>query len=150
MSAFFIETSKTDLELKDSPIEPSWVIEGNPVAQNALLSKSADRMAWTYVWQCTGGTFNWYYDCDETAYLLEGSIVLESEKMGPKRYGPGDVVFFKRGAHARWHVEGHVRKLAFCRHTLPVYIALPLRALARLNRFFAFRAANKRSALNPG
>jgi uncharacterized cupin superfamily protein len=41
--------------------------------------------------------------------ILERSIVLESDGLAPARYGPGDVIFFKDGAHARWHVEGHVK-----------------------------------------
>jgi hypothetical protein len=64
------------------------------------------------VWQCSEGRFNWYYDFDETILILEGSIVLENDTMGPTRYGPGDVIFFKDGAHSKWHVEGHVKKLA--------------------------------------
>ena len=37
-----------------------------------------------------------YYDLDETIMILEGSIVLESEGMPPKRYGVGDVIFYAR------------------------------------------------------
>jgi hypothetical protein len=54
--------------------------------------------------------------------------------MSPSRYGPGDVIFFKDGAHARWHVEGRVRKLAFCRKTLPVLLGFALRALSKFKR----------------
>ena len=57
---------------------------------------------------------------DETILILEGSIVLESDAMPPTRYGPGDVIFFREGAHAKWHVESKVRKLAFCRKTQPI------------------------------
>jgi hypothetical protein len=150
MSGFLIETSTTDVELKPSPIEPSWIIEGNPVAKNAIISQSSDRTATTIVWQCSGGKFNWYYDFDETICILEGSIVLESEELPPKRYGPGDVVFFKCGAHARWHVEGHVRKIAFCRRPAPVVIGLALRAMAKLKRMLASPAAAQGFALDAG
>jgi uncharacterized cupin superfamily protein len=61
---------------------------------------------------CTEDRFNWYYDFDETILILEGSIVLESEGMKPVRCGPGDVIFFKDGVLAKWHVESHVKKLA--------------------------------------
>src|ERR1700749_1770225 len=86
MSGFMIETSTTDVELKLSPIEPSWIIEGNPVANNAVISQSSDRPATRIVWQGSGGKFNWYYDFDETIYVLEGSIVLESDELPPRRY----------------------------------------------------------------
>ena len=86
------------------------------------------------VWQCSEGKFNWYYDFDETILILEGSIVLENDAMPPTRYGPGDVIFFKDGAHARWHVEGHVRKLAFCRKTQPVLLGFALRVFSKIKR----------------
>ena len=55
--------------------------------------------------------------------------------MPPKRYGVGDVIFFRSGAHAKWHVENYVRKVAFCRQNNP----LPLG--------FAIRVANKLKSL---
>jgi len=132
MSNQLIITSKTDVELRPAPIEPSWITEGNPVATNCTLSRSADGMASTIIWQCTEGKFEWHYDIDETICILEGSVVIESDGMPAKRYGPGDVIFFKDGAVARWHVEGHVRKIAFCRRTQPKLVGLALRAFAKL------------------
>jgi uncharacterized protein len=125
-------------------VAPSWIIEGNPVAQSSLLSKSADGQAWTVVWQCTEGNFNWYYDLDETILILEGSIVLGNDAMRPTRYSPGDDIFFKHGAHAKWHVEGRVRKLAFCRKTQPVLLSFTLRALSKIKR--SLMPARKRKA----
>ena len=117
MSLSLIETANLAVNLTPRPIEPSWIIEGNPVAQSCVLSKAPTGWRSTIVWQCSEGKFNWYYDFDETILILEGSIVLENDTMRPTRYGPGDVIFFRDGAHAKWHVEGHVRKLAFCRKT---------------------------------
>jgi uncharacterized protein len=124
----------TVASLTPCPIEPSWIIEGNPSAEASLLSKSADGQAWTVVWQCSEGKFNWIYGYDETILILEGSIVIEGHGMPPTRYGPGDVVFFKRGTHAKWHVEGHVRKLAFCRHPQPILLSYALRAASKIKR----------------
>jgi uncharacterized cupin superfamily protein len=134
MSRALIETAKLVVNLTPRPIEPSWIIEGNPVAQSCVLSRSADGLASTIVWECSEGKFNWYYDFDETILILEGSIVLENDTMRPTRYGPGDIIFFKDGAHAKWHVEGHVKKLAFCRTTQPVLLGFALRVVAKLKR----------------
>src|SRR4030088_2131230 len=134
MSRALIETTNLVVNLKPRPIEPSWIIEGDPVAQCSVLSQSADGLATTMVWQCSEGRFNWYYDFDETILILEGSIVLENDTMGPTRYGPGDVIFFKDGAHAKWHVEGRVRKLAFCRKTQPVWLGFALRVFLKLKK----------------
>jgi uncharacterized cupin superfamily protein len=134
MSRGLIEIGKTNVELTPRPIEPSWIIEGKPEATWCVLSQSADGLASTMVWHCTEGKFNWYYDFDETILILEGSIVLENDAMRPTRYSAGDVIFFKDGAHARWHVEGHVKKLAFCRKTQPVWLGFALRAAGKLKR----------------
>ena len=134
MSGALIETANLVVNLTPRPIEPSWIIEGNPVAQWCVLSKSADGLASTMVWECSEGKFNWYYDFDETILILEGSIVLENDTMKPTRYSAGDVVFFKDGAHARWHVEGHVRKLAFCRTTQPMLLGFALRVVNKFKR----------------
>lgn len=134
MSRALIETTNLAVNLTPRPIEPSWIIEGNPVAQCCVLSKSADGLASTMVWQCSEGKFDWYYDFDETILILEGSIVLENDTMNPTRYSAGDVIFFKDGAHARWHVEDHVRKLAFCRTTQPMLLGFALRVFNKLRR----------------
>jgi uncharacterized cupin superfamily protein len=134
MSRSLVETGNLAVNLTPRPIEPSWIIEGKPDAQWCVLSKSADGLASTMVWECSEGKFNWYYDFDETILILEGSIVLENDTMSPTRYGPGDVIFFKDGAHARWHVEGRVKKLAFCRKTQPVLLGFALRVFSRIKR----------------
>jgi uncharacterized cupin superfamily protein len=131
-----IETGHCNVDLKPSPIEPSWIIEGNPEARCHKLSASADGAAATLIWACGEGKFNWYYDFDETIIILEGSVVLESEGMPPKRYGVGDVIFFRSGAHVKWHVEGYVKKVAFCRQTNPIGFGFAIRGVNRLKRMF--------------
>jgi uncharacterized cupin superfamily protein len=129
-----IETTNLVVNLTRRPIEPSWIIEGNPVARSCVLSQSADGLASTIVWECSEGKFNWYYDFDETILILEGSIVLESDTMRPTRYSAGDVIFFRNGAHARWHVEDRVRKLALCRTAQPFVLGFALRAFNKFKR----------------
>ena len=136
MPLALIEAAHCNVDLKPSPIEPSWIIEGNPEARSHLLSSSACGTATTVIWSCTEGKFNWYYDLDETIVILEGSIVLESDGMPPKRYGVGDVVVFRDGAHAKWHVERHVKKVAFLRQTNPFGLGLAVRAVNKLKRTF--------------
>jgi uncharacterized cupin superfamily protein len=147
MSRGLIEIGNLDVELTARPIAPSWIIEGKPSASACTLSQSADGTATTIVWHCTEGKFNWYYDFDETILILEGSIVLENDVMRPTRYGPGDVIFFKDGAHARWHVEGHVKKLAFCRKTQPVWLGFALRVIGKLRRMLIPAGGEKAASL---
>jgi uncharacterized protein len=150
MSRALIEIGKLEVELTPRPIEPSWIIEGNPIANWHVLSQSSDGLATTMVWHCTAGKFNWYYDFDETVLILEGGIVLESDGMKPARYGPGDVIFFKDGAHARWHVEDHVKKLAFCRKTSPVWFGFALRVFLKLKKILLGTGARQPASLMAG
>ena len=136
MSRTPIEAANLVVNLTPRPIAPSWIIEGKPEARCCQLSRSADGLASTMVWHCTEGKFNWYYDFDETILILEGGIVLESDTMPPTRYGPGDVIFFKDGAHAKWHVERQVRKLAFCRKTQPILVRFAYRVFYKINWVF--------------
>jgi uncharacterized cupin superfamily protein len=145
MALPLIEASHCNVDLKPSPIEPSWIIEGNPEARSHWLPTSADGTAATVIWSCTEGKFNWYYDVDETIVILEGSVVLESEGMPPKRYGVGDVILFRNGAHAKWHVDGYVKKVAFFRQTNPFGLGLAVRAVNKLKRMF-FSRVKRRSA----
>lgn len=129
-----IVASVTTLELKPAPIEPSWIRKGSPAARNATLSRSADGLSSTLVWDCTAGEFVWIYDIDETIYFLEGSATI-SDGHGPARtYVAGDVLFLPRGAVCHWHVESYVRKVAFCRRTLPWSVGFAMRAWGRIKR----------------
>ena len=150
MSRELIEIAKLTVDLTPRPIEPSWIIEGKPEASRCVLSQSADGLATTMVWHCTEGKFNWYYDFDETLLILEGSMVLESDSMPPTRYGPGDVIFFKDGAHARWHVESHVKKLAFCRKTQPVWLGFALRVFLKLKKMLSPAGSRQPASLMAG
>ena len=150
MSRALIEIARTTVDLTPRPIEPSWIIEGKPDATWCVLSQSADGLASTMVWHCTAGKFNWYYDFDETILILEGGIVLENDTMPPTRYGPGDVIFFKDGAHARWHIESHVKKLAFCRKTQPVWLGFALRVVLKLKKMFLPAGERRPASLMAG
>ena len=100
-------------------INPKWILEGNPVARNKLLSESADGTATSYIWDCTAGRFNWFYDFDETVYVIEGGVVVRDLDGGTRRLSVGDTMFFPAGARAEWTVEEYIRKIAFCRAPLP-------------------------------
>ena len=101
----FIVASRHDLPLRSSPIEPSWIKGGNPEARSAEIARSQDGTATTLVWECTPGQFDWFYDFDESIHIVSGAIVVSADGMEPTRFGPGDVIFFAKGAHAHWTVE---------------------------------------------
>ena len=114
-SGDLIDFSNVDVELQPAPIRPEWVLEGNPVARNKFLFTTRDRQLRTLVWDCTAGRFNWYYDEDETIYIMEGEVRIKRPDGDVVHMRPGDMVFFHQGSHAEWIVDRYVRKLAYLR-----------------------------------
>lgn len=117
-----------------SPINPTWILEGQPVARIEHLSSSEDSTASTYYWDCTAGKFNWFYSFDETLYILEGGMTLREASGRTYEVRAGDVVFFPKGSHAEWTVQQYVRKVAYCRVPLPPMLARLRSAVQRTRR----------------
>jgi uncharacterized protein len=141
----FILAATTNVPLKPAPIDPNWIHEGEPVASNSILAVSSDGTASTIVWQCTEGKFEWHYDSDETIYFLEGLVVIEADGMAPRRFGPGDVLYFRKGAVARWHIQKRIKKLAFFRRTVPRPVGFALRVFHKVQRMLRAGAARRPS-----
>jgi uncharacterized protein len=129
-----IKMSAAEVVLNPSPIYPDWVLEGKPVARNRVVSRSADGTATTYLWDCTAGRFNWYYDVDETLYVIEGGVVIKDLAGATRSLRVGDTIFFPAGTRVEWHVENYVRKIAFCRKPLPRLLVLAKRGFRLLKR----------------
>src|ERR1700689_83916 len=124
------------LSLRSAPIPAGWVLDGKPEARNTVLSRSADGMARTLIWDCTAGRFNWYYDVDETLYVLEGSVVIKESTGNLRCLNAGDMIFFPAGSHAEWNIESYIRKIAFCREPLSGSVQLFQRVYQRVCRLF--------------
>ncbi len=120
----FVARSIDDLAMKPSPIEPSWILEGDPVARVAGHSRSADDAAETAVWDCTAGEFRWYFGWDETVVILEGSVEVTTEDGVIRVLRAGDIGYFVGGTWATWRVDEYVRKVAFLRKRFPAPVAM--------------------------
>jgi hypothetical protein len=132
-----IKLGGQNLNLRLAPIRADWILEGNPVARNTVLSRSEDGMASTLIWDCTAGRFNWHYDIDETLYVLEGSVVIKDPTGNSRCLRTGEIIFFPAGSRAEWNIESYIRKIAFCRVPLSGKIQLARRVYLRLRRAFA-------------
>lgn len=124
------------MELKDAPIEPSWILDGTPKARLAEHSRSADEAALTAVWDCTDGQFRWHFHWDETVIILEGEVHVTAEDGSERLLKTGDIAYFKGGTWATWSIETYVKKIAFVRKPFPAPVALAyrLRNLLRPSR----------------
>ncbi len=123
-----ISAPTASLDMKPAPIEPDWIIDGNPQARAALHSQSADEAARTAVWDCTAGSFRWFFHWDETVMILDGEVEVTAEDGSVRLLKAGDIAYFSGGTWATWTVETYVRKIAFLRKPFP----LPLAAAMRL------------------
>ncbi len=126
-----VSASSHTIDMQPAPINPDWIITGQPVARMADHSRSADRAAYTALWDCTAGTFRWFFAWDETVHILEGEVHVTAEDGAIHMLRAGDVAYFKAGTWATWRVDTYVRKVAFLRRPFPAPIA------------FAYRLKNK-------
>jgi uncharacterized protein len=62
-------------------------------------------------WECEPSTFDWSYDADETAYVLEGDVTVTCADGQAVDLGPGDLVRFPRGLSCIWEVKKKIRKV---------------------------------------
>jgi len=119
-----------------APIPGEWVVRGNPEARSRLLARSLDGTTVTSQWDCTAGSFNWHFGCEETVHILEGEVHVTDETGASYTLRAGDVAVFHAGMKALWDVPSYVRKLAICRHPVPQVVGLALRATSKLGRLF--------------
>ena len=66
-------------------------------------------MAKQNTWESGVDRFNWYYDHNETCYLVEGQAKVEFEG-GSISFGAGDLVIFPKGLNCVWNVIVPVKK----------------------------------------
>lgn len=123
--------------MKPAPINPEWIISGDPQARMADHSRSGDRAAYTALWDCTAGTFRWFFMWDETVHIIEGDVHVTAADGSVHHLNAGDVAYFKAGMWATWRVDTYVRKVAFLRRPFPMALAL---AYSVKNRVFPAKA----------
>ncbi|MFN3854502.1 MAG: cupin domain-containing protein [Phreatobacter sp.] len=132
----FDAASLASLDLDPAPIRPEWILDGRPMARCRHWSDSSDGTTSAMVWDCTAGRFRWYFGGDEIVHILEGEVIVTGDDGSHRTLRPGDAALFRAGAWSTWHVPHYVRKHAICHDSLPVAIALPLRATRRVGRLF--------------
>jgi uncharacterized cupin superfamily protein len=61
------------------------------------------------IWAKEISEFDWHYDENETCYILEGDVTVETSE-GEVSFGKGDLVTFPKGLSCRWKIKKDVRK----------------------------------------
>jgi len=62
------------------------------------------------IWEKEPSRFDWYYDTEETCYLLEGKVKVELEEGKIVEFGAGDLVVFPEGLRCVWDISEKVKK----------------------------------------
>ncbi|MBN1868180.1 cupin domain-containing protein [Candidatus Sumerlaeota bacterium] len=63
------------------------------------------------IWTKEVSEFPWYYEEEETCYILEGDVLVTPKDEGePVRIGVGDLVVFPQGMSCHWEIRKAVRK----------------------------------------
>jgi uncharacterized cupin superfamily protein len=109
------------VDYKPAPINPEWVIAGDPQARSGDLIASPDGFGSTNFWDCTAGKFNWHYGWDETVLILGGEVRVTDSNGATSVLRAGDVAHFPAGSSFTWEVERYVRKIAFHRKPAPTF-----------------------------
>ena len=60
-------------------------------------------------WECGVSIFPWSYEAQETCYILEGNVVVETKDQKVE-FKKGDLVVFPKGLTCKWNVLKAVRK----------------------------------------
>lgn len=128
-SSIFMATNVERVELLDAPIPPSWIIDGAPRARAGAIAHSPDGWASSVVWECTAGSFRWQFGWEETVVILEGSVRVIAQTGEERILKAGDAAYFAQGTSSVWHIDSYLKKVAFTRNRVPVYVRKPLSKL---------------------
>ncbi|MHA1651058.1 MAG: cupin domain-containing protein [Candidatus Helarchaeota archaeon] len=61
-------------------------------------------------WEKEVSTFDWYYDMEETCYIIEGEVNVKTDQ-GEVTIKAGDLVTFPKGLSCVWEVKKPIRKV---------------------------------------
>lgn len=132
-----VAASSAAMEMKAAPVNPDWIISGKPEARIAEHSYSADKAAMTALWDCTAGSFRWYFAWDETVMILEGEVGVTDANGVIRVLKAGDIAYFAGNTWATWQIDTYVRKIAFLRRPFPLPVALAMKVKGKLERVLA-------------
>jgi uncharacterized cupin superfamily protein len=128
----FIAAGANAMVMEPRPINPAWILSGEPAARVAFHSEPGDKCASTVIWDCTAGQFRWFFGWDEMVVILEGEVHVTAEDGSARTLTVGDVAYFRAGTWATWRIDRYVKKVAVTRRPFPLALSLFYRALGRL------------------
>lgn len=95
------------------PIQPEWILQGNPGGKGQLMMQSHDRKQTAGIWECDAGKFEYHYHWHETLRILEGEATMEDDDGVAHLLRPGDYAHFPMGVKSIWTVPERLKLLFF-------------------------------------
>jgi len=118
-------------ELADDPIRTEDVLSGSPRARSVTWAVSPDGTTSHWLWECSAGSFRWWFGFDETVTIVEGSVRVEVDGEEPILLSVGDAAYFVAGRWSTWTIDQYVRKQAVLRVPVPRSMSYVSRVLGQ-------------------
>lgn len=126
-------------ELEPAPLPEDWVIAGQPRTRAIELGRSPDGTCTAAHWDCTAGTFRWFFFNEEIVHILEGEVRVRDDQGQERLLRAGDVAVLPANRWMVWRVDRYVRKLAYCRFPVPRPFGRLVRALQMARTWLGLR-----------
>lgn len=140
ISESILITTPGTVELEPEPIPLDWIVSGSPVARCKKMVRSHDRTSHIVVWDCTPGSFRWYYGMDEAIIVISGEAFMINDKGEERRFGPGDLGFFPAGTSCTWRITQTLRKVGVLKESLWRPLGLGVKAWHKILRIAGLAA----------
>jgi uncharacterized cupin superfamily protein len=95
------------------PLPKEIIVSGDPAAKVHWLRASAagEPAYYAGVWTVERCTFDYVFEMNETAHIIEGHVVVTQEDGPTLDLHTGDVAHFPKGAKTRWEVRERLKKV---------------------------------------
>ncbi|MBZ9935985.1 cupin domain-containing protein [Mesorhizobium sp. BR1-1-16] len=121
----------TRTDWRPAPINPSWIIAGDPVAHYIPIGVGEDGYSSLSLWRCTEGSFRWTFGWEESVYITGGVVEIVAADGQTDVLEAGSVALFQAGSTSVWTVRQPVQKMAVCRRALNPRLAKIVRFIRR-------------------
>jgi uncharacterized cupin superfamily protein len=109
-----IASTRVDAERWEPyPLPAATIVAGDPAARVhwARVSGPGEPPYYAGVWTAEPSTFDFVFELNETAVILEGDLVVTQQGGPTLHLRPGDVATFPRGARTRWEIRSRLKKV---------------------------------------
>jgi len=121
----------TRTDWRPAPINPSWIIAGDPVAHYIPIGVGEDGYSSLSLWRCTEGSFRWTFGWEESVYITTGVVEIVAADGHADVLEAGSVALFQAGSTSIWTVRQPVQKMAVCRRAVNPQLAKIIRFMRR-------------------